>query len=280
MHRLPVTIIWAALLALVAICSIFAETTVGTAATHAMQVATSEPTNTPTARSSTPAPASRPDIPVVIDELDFGVPVGNGHQPRRLALDSRQQRLYSFNEGLSNPPEGHTISVIDLATRQIVDLIRLNNRPEPDGPLLSPLSLQVDPYRPRLYAVWGDPYGDATDSSLSIIDTNTLTIVDTLPQVQAVAPGPDRLYLASDTRLWAVEPDSLAELETRELELRQFNPSLQLNPQANRLYLRRGQPWSLEVFAADTLTPVDSYATSGEIIRTMPDPTGDRLFII
>ncbi|MFN8457019.1 MAG: hypothetical protein U0401_20530 [Anaerolineae bacterium] len=40
---------------------------------------------------------------------------------------------------------------------------------------------------------------------------DTLTIIETLPDAQAIAPGPDRLYLLSQDRLWAAHPDTLNE---------------------------------------------------------------------
>ena len=226
------------------------------------------------------AQAGEPDIPAVVDSLYFGVPAGNGDRPWRLALDSARRRLYTLNEGLAQTRQGNTISVIDLTTNQIVDLLALNNMPEPQTYPPSPLDLQLDPYRPRLYALSGDRYGDAPAPSLTIIDTDNLAIVATIPGVQAFAVGPERLYLAFQQRLWAVEAESLVEVAAQELEFRQFNSPLRLNLETNRLYLGRGQPWSVDIFAADTLAPVRSAAVNGDLAELALDAASQRLLTI
>jgi photosystem II stability/assembly factor-like uncharacterized protein/DNA-binding beta-propeller fold protein YncE len=252
----------------------------------------SEATDTPSPKSPLPTLASinplseeplavpEPGIPAVVDELYFGIAAGNGVQPDRVAADSQRRRVYSLNYGASALKEGNTISVLDLETGKIPALLKLHNMRESDFSPPDPLDLQVDPYRPRLYAVWGNRYGDVAGTALTIIDADTLTIIDTLPDVEAIAPGPDRLYLANDTRLWTVDPGSLAELEARNLDPRELNQSLLLDPRANRLYLGRGYPWSLEVFEADTLTTVNSYPIADRLINAVVDADGGRLFIL
>jgi photosystem II stability/assembly factor-like uncharacterized protein/DNA-binding beta-propeller fold protein YncE len=219
-----------------------------------------------------------PGIPRLIDQIYLGVPAGNGHTPYRVAVDSQQRRAYTLNQGLASLDRGNTISVLDLETRQVTHLIRLHNmRAEAAFPP-DPLDLQVDPYRPRLYAVWGNRYSETVDSSLTVLDADTLAIVDTLPGVEALAVGPDRLYLANDNRLWNVDPDSLVERGARALEPRTFNQPLLINPEQNRLYLGRGNPQSLEVFEADSLSPVASYAMAGRIIRAVVDTQTGRIY--
>jgi hypothetical protein len=195
--------------------------------------------NTPTVE---PGQTSDPDIPTIVDELYLGVLAGNGHRPYHVAVDGQRGRAYTLNYGIGSA--GNTISVLDLESGEVTDLIHLDNMWAEISLLPDPLDLEVDPYRPRLYAVWGDRYAEDTDSTLTIIDTDTLSIVDRVPGVEAMAPGPDRLYLANDTRLWSIDPDSLTELDARDLDNRQFNEPLLVNPQANRLYLGRGRPWS------------------------------------
>jgi photosystem II stability/assembly factor-like uncharacterized protein/DNA-binding beta-propeller fold protein YncE len=251
-----------------------------------------EATGTPSPKGSLPAVTAttpltgeplavpEPDIPAIVDELDFGIPVGNGVQPARVAVDSQRRHLYTLNYGVSALKEGNTISVLDLETGKITALLKLHNMGESDFSLPDPLDLQVDPYRPHLYAVWGSRYGDVAATVLTIIDIDTLAIIDTLPGVEAIAPGPDRLYLASDTRLWTVDPDSLVELEAHDLDSRELNLPLLLNPRADRLYLGRGYPWSLQVFEADSLTPVDSYPITDRLLNAVVDADGARLFIL
>jgi photosystem II stability/assembly factor-like uncharacterized protein len=231
--------------------------------------------NTPTAE---PDETSDPNIPTIVDELYLGIPAGNGHRPYHVAVDGQRGRAYTLNYGIG--PAGNTISVLDLESGEVTDLIHLDNMRAERSLLPDPLDLRVDPYRPRLYAVWGDRYADDTDSTLTIIDTDTLNIVDTVPGVEAMAPGPGRLYLANDTRLWSVDPESLAELEAHDLDPRKFNEPLLVNPEANRLYLGRGRPWSLEVFEADTLASMNSYSLLSQLTRGAVDVDGERLFIL
>jgi photosystem II stability/assembly factor-like uncharacterized protein len=242
---------------------------------HRVSAAKITTVNTPTTEPDT---AHQPDIPAIVDKLYLGVPVGNGHRPYHVAVDGQSGRAYTLNYGIA--PAGNTISVLDLETRQVTNLIHLDNMEAEDFSSPDPLALQVDPYRPRLYALWGDRYAETTDSTLTIIDADTLSILDTVPGVEAIAPGPDRLYLANDTRLWSLHPDTLDELETYDLDPRQFNEPLLLNSQANRLYLGRGRPWSLEVFEADTLAPVNSYALLSQLTHAIVDRGGERLFIL
>ncbi|MFN8457018.1 MAG: hypothetical protein U0401_20525 [Anaerolineae bacterium] len=98
-----------------------------------------------------------PDIPTIIDQLYFGVPAGNGHEPQWVVVDNRRGRLYTLNNGLSDTHEGNTISVIDLQTGQVTDLLRLNIPgrqsllAELHSTILSPLralDLQLDPTGP------------------------------------------------------------------------------------------------------------------------------------
>ncbi len=232
-----------------------------------------------------PQPAIEPPAPGwprLFDTLDFGLPAGNGHRPQKLALDSARRRLYTLNEGLSDRPAGNTVSVINLDTGQITGMLRLNNRPANQSFPPAPLALQQDPYRPRLYALFGDRYGGPADTSLAIIDTDTLTVVDTIAGVDAVTPGPDRLYLVADSRLWTIDPESLTELDSRPLEACQFNDTLLMFPAANRLYLQRGCPGTLQVFAADTLQPAGRYTSpsSGELLQITVDDSTQRLLVL
>ncbi len=225
--------------------------------------------------------AVEPDIPRIVDLLDFGVPAGNGVRPQKLALDSQRSRLYTLNQGLTSAGQGQTISVIDLEGGRVVALAELDNAVGPDGLAPMPLDLQLDPYRPRLYALTGDRFAEsAAANTLTIVDTETLAVVGTLPGVDAFVPGPDRLYLANESRLWAVDPDSLAELAGQALEPRQYNEPLRLDAEANRLYLGRGRPWAVDIFVAETLVPLNSYAVTGDLAELRLDPTNQRLLLV
>lgn len=227
-----------------------------------------------------------PNIPTIVDQLYLGVPAGNGHQPQRVALDSQNQRLYTFNSGLSTL-EGNTISLVDLKTNAVTGLIPLNNTPRPNSsqdtfsPPPNPLDIQVDPYRPRLYALWGDLYASPPYANLTIINRDDLTILKTLSGVMAVVPGPDRLYLANETRLWTVDPNSLSELTTTNLQPALQTSNLQrllLNPDAKRLYLGRSSV--LEVYDAATLALVNTYQAPSQLMQVAVDQANKRILVI
>ncbi len=239
------------------------------------------PASRPRFASQTP-----PDVPTIVEQLYLGVPAGNGHAPQRVAVDSESQRLFTFNNGLPEVDEGNTISVVDLKTSEVTDLIRLNNMPRQDPlqgtvSLPSPLDIQVDPYRPRLYVLWGDLYASPPYSNLTIIDLDDLTILDTLPGVLAVAPGPDRLYLADQSRLSAVDPVSGDELNATDLKSPReaSNPqSLLLSPSAKRLYLSHSP--TLESYDADTLTLVNTYTAPAQLMQAAVDEANDQVLVI
>ncbi len=227
------------------------------------------------------------DIPAIVDELDLGVPAGNGHRPQRVAVDSRRGQLYTLNEGLVELKEGNTLSIVDLITNQVTALLPLDNLPAPEQLRATfsrpnPLDLQIDPYRPRLYALTGDPYSDPPYSDLTIIDPDTQHIIDTLPGVLAVFPGPDRLYLASPTRLWAADPTTLAELAYTDLQPLPSGsqPFLLLNAAANRLYLGQRQPGILTAYTADSLATVGSYTGPTQLGEAVVDEAGQGVWLI
>lgn len=221
-----------------------------------------------------------PDLPTIVTELDLGLPAGNGYSPQRLALDSQGRRLYTLNAGLASVDSGPTVSVVDLDAGQVTALVRLGDGPAEDLFSMRPLALHLDPYRPRLYAIWGDPFDEPTTSRLSVIDTGSLAVLLTLPGVAAVAPGPDRLYLAADSRLWAVDPDSFQEQASRAIEPPARPLYLLLDPAANRLVLGQVRPANLLFYAADSLAPLNSLAAGERLIAASLDGPGRRLLVV
>ncbi len=242
-------------------------------------LSTLQPTVTPQIPETPPAPstAHASDVPQILEQLNFGLPGGNGHRPRRMAM--AEQYLYLFNEGSPAVDNGNTISVFNINTGQFTDLLQLNNRQPNANIPPAPLSLTADPYRPRLYAIWGDPFGEISDTSLSIIDTESLSIVNTLSGVEAILPAPNRLYLVNDERLWTLDPDTLSKTASQNLPPAQYNAPMRLHLEAKRLYLGRGRPWRVEIFAADSLSPVESYPLKGDLAEILVDVEDARLLI-
>ncbi len=247
------------------------------------------------APGSTRAATPPPDIPAIVDKLYLGVPAGNGYQPQRLTFDSQRQRLYTFNNGLAELDEGLTLSRFDQPTGQIAVLIRLADTRLPAQPTdlfpsnsfaPRPLAVQADPYRPRLYALWGDLYGNPPYSNLSILDTDTLAALTTLPDVRGVAAAPDRLYLVNETRLRAVYPDTLAQLaeitlpaSTAQPPSSYLQPILAVNPTTNRLYLAQSAN-TLLALDATTLAVVGRYTAPAQLMQFTVDPLTGRVLVI
>jgi DNA-binding beta-propeller fold protein YncE len=209
-----------------------------------------------------------------------GIPAGHGYGPWPLAIDARHGRLYSFNAGRSSPDDGYSISIIDLKTNQVTGLIRL------PGPIehkfaSTPLDILVDPYRPRLYALWGNRSDRSPFTSLAVIDLDTLTILDTLHDVLAVVPGPDRLYLAGPTRLWTVDPQSLQEQDSLDLSSSISTPQslLLLNPTVNRLFLGQNHN-ELAVFEATTLKLLNTYTNSAQLLQAAVDEANGWVYVV
>lgn len=215
-------------------------------------------------------------IPRIVQSLDFGVSAGNGLYPARIAVDSDRQRIYLFNHGDNR--EGNTISVFDLVLNKFVALVVLHNPGEYAPP--TPMDIKVDPYRPRLYAITGDPYTETTESEMFVIDTNTLSVVKRIPDIEAMEPGPEGLYLVRDVRLWTVDPERFVEQEAITLAYRRFNAPMLLNASLKRLYLLRADPSELVVFDSDNLDPLNTVSLTERSGHMILHQKSARLFVL
>lgn len=256
--------------------SIRSPTFVPTTSLTKTVVISSTPTTNPVPSTS----KSTPDIPAIIKQFSVGIPAGHGYGPWPLAIDAQHGRLYSFNAGRSSPDENYSISIIDLKTNWVADLIWLPGTAE--FRLSSvPIDLLVDPYRPRLYALWGNRSDRSPFTSLAVIDLDTLTILDTLHNVLTVVPGPDRLYLAGPSRLWTVDPQSFQEQDSLDLSSSTSTPQslFLLNPTVNRLYLGQNQS-ELAVFEATTLKQLNTYTSPAPLLQAAVDDTNGWVYVV
>lgn len=260
-------------------CLLLACTVLFLAASAAAPLYAADPSTGRTAQP--PTQADRANWPRVEEQIDFGVPAGNGPYPYQIAVDAPRGRVYTFNMGTN--ADGNSISVYDTRRNEIVALIPLGNPGDYSPP--TPVDLVVDPYRPRLYALTGDRYAETPATDMFIIDVENLAVVAQIAGVEAVAPGPQSLYLANDTLLWAVDPDSLAEQLRRDLESRKFNAPLRLNADVGRLYLgRSGWPGQgggeLAIFDATGLGEVDTVPLEVRPEHVILHPPTGRLFLV
>jgi photosystem II stability/assembly factor-like uncharacterized protein len=228
-----------------------------------------------------PAPTDPANWPRIVEQMDFGVPAGNGPYPYQIAVDPARHRVYTFNMGTDT--DGNSISVYDTRVKEIIALIRLDNPGAYSPP--TPIDLVVDPYRPHLYALTGDRYAEAPATDLFVFDVERLAPVGRIAGVEAVAPGPQRIYLANDMQLWTVDPDSLAEQQRRDLPPRQFNEPLLLNADLSRLYLGRGG-WAsdgggeMAIFDATDLADVDTIQFDAQPERIVLHAPSGWLFVV
>lgn len=216
------------------------------------------------------------DIPQMVTSLDFGVPTGDGLYPARIAIDSDRRRIYVFNYGENK--EGNTISVFDLTTHQFVALVTLHNSGEYAPP--TPMEIKADPYRPRLYAITGDPYAETTQAEMFVLDADTLRIVTRIPGVEAMEAGPDALYLVNDEQLWKVDAERFVEQRAIALPYHRFNNSMLLDPYRSRLYLLRADPSELLVLDPEGLDMLRTVSLMGRSGQMLLHPPSGRLFVL
>lgn len=223
----------------------------------------------PSLQVATPTPVVA--APVLVKTLDFGLSSGNGFNPRAFTIDSQQQRIYIYNNGQAQDG-GQSISTFNIQSNSFNSLHRLSSQSDGNVPQIK--SIYVDSHRSRLYALTD------YDQNLSIIDTNTMALIDTTPNVGAIAIGSEILYATLPDQLVALDPTYMIELISQKLESLAENRLLLLNEAADRLYLLRENPATLETFIASTLTPISSYAPTDEILSAVVSEADGSIYII
>ena len=232
----------------------------------------SPPTNLPALQTLT-IPTPTPDLPLLLETIDFALPPGNSYRPVAMTVDSAYRRLYTLNQG--NPADnGNTLSALNLNSGRFIDRLSLNNRTDTDQPY--PHSLTLDPYRRQLYALTEQAEGHV----LHIVDLQTEQVRHTLSEVQGFAVGAEQLYLANSRQLRAVDPTKLTNLGHVTLDLGQIDQMVLSTASLQRLYLRRQNPGAVYGFDAKTLEPVGVYETIGEVLRVEVDNANKRLLVI
>ncbi len=208
-------------------------------------------------------------------QVNLGVAVGNGYSPRYLALNDQAGLLYIFTVGLPALKQGNGLSVYDVAKEQIVRHISLNKGS------YEPLDLQFDPTVGLLYALWNDTTALNGGSQLAIVDTTSWQVVSQLPAVQVM--------VAANGLLWTVQAGELASysLKTKspvkqtQLKLPTFTQigKLAIHSATKHLYFAHNDQngWTMDIYATDTLTKLNSYFSLGEILDILP---GDKLFVV
>lgn len=208
--------------------------------------------------------------------VNLGVPAGNGATPQFLALDAQSRKLYIFSAGIPALRQGNGLSVYNLQTGQIEKHAKINRGHN------QPLNLQFEPASGLLYALWQEAFTD-TPPTLSVINAETLQVMEDIPGIQAIAAGGGQLYAATSQSLAALNPPQVADLERQRVDLPPAAPGpMAVSSAANRLYLARNANgnWSIEIFKADTLGAVASYPAEGQVLNILPLPAQDQVLAV
>jgi photosystem II stability/assembly factor-like uncharacterized protein len=231
----------------------------------------SMPTPPPT---TSPASTNNPTFEKIVN---LGVPAGNGAIPWKLALNSQARLVYILTEGLPILRQGNGISVYDIEAGEITAHVKINQ----GSP--TPLDLQFDPQASSLYVLWQEGFGDVSPT-LSVIDSELLHVVQEISGIETFAAAGSLLYTVGQDKLkvWAVEADTLTERNQASLMPADTMGPMAVNPITQRLYLTRADDniWTMEIFEADTLTPLDPYSATGSILDILPNPATGEIFVV
>jgi len=226
---------------------------------------------------NTEAQQTPPGTPQIDTVVNLGVPPGNGASPKHLALNPPARELYILSEGVPILKEGSGLSVYNIETGQITAHIKINRGDN------ETLDLQADPQAGLIYALWKERFTESRPV-LTVIQSQSLQPTQEIPEVEAFAAAGGTLYAANAEELLAVNlaNNSLAQAQKVQLPLASVTGPMAIDPAANRLYLARssGGSWRLEIFEADTLTPLTSYPADGPVLNILPQPTAGQLLLV
>lgn len=231
----------------------------------------------PALLTATPTPA--PVEPVLEQVINLGLPAGNGANPRDLALDSTTGQLYILTEGLPILQQGNGLSVYDTKQEEFTHHIKLNNGPH------TALDVQVDPIAGQVYALWQAPYPGLGRPTLTSLSTQTLQVTQELPNVQAFFAAEGLLYTleTGQLKVYAISADgTLNERQQVSVTFSDETGLLVADFAADRLYLARANSglWQIDIYTLITLTQVGAYTAQGQILRVLPNPWSEQVFVV
>jgi photosystem II stability/assembly factor-like uncharacterized protein len=242
----------------------------------ALDVSNTESTSTPTPKPITSTVIAH--NPAFEKIFNLGVPVGNSTAPQRIALNSNAGKVYIFSSGVPVLKQGNSIAVFDIETGEFTALTRINQ----GAP--RPLDLQFDAPTRRLFALWDPDYTSNLPRTLSVVDAETLNVVQEIPEIKTFAVGDGLLYTADENTLavWSSKADTFRKQKEINLTPALGRGPMAVNTTANRVYTTRftDQAITLEIFSADTLMPLNTYLPDGPILNILPNPSSGELFLV
>ena len=208
--------------------------------------------------------------------VNLGVAPGNTTTPRHLALDASRGLLYLVGDGIPQLAQGNDLSLFDIEAGEFVKHTKVAGQ-------FAPLDLQLDPASERLYLLRQAPFGSEVSPTLTIFAGQSLQLLEELPNVVAIAVADNLLYTAELDRLtrYTVEGDKLSQQSQTALPPTSEISHLAFNLAANRLYLARfdAAGWGLDIYQADTLNLISTFATEDRVTDLLPNPATQELFV-
>ncbi|MFB0536347.1 MAG: hypothetical protein ACETWR_15335, partial [Anaerolineae bacterium] len=205
-------------------------------------------------------------LSAVLTELSLGVPAGNGYYPEKMAVNPNTHLVYVHNQA----GEGGMgrVSVIDGQTNEIVATIDVGPSDYPVG------RVAVDEVSNRVYVICGD-------ETVSVINGATNEVLMTIDKVQDVAvdPAGGIVYVADNSSLRVLDGGDYHELRRTRLASSGTVDLLAVNPPADRLYLSRSSPATLDIIAASTLETITTIPLESPIQDLAVNTLTNRLYM-
>jgi len=228
---------------------------------------------TPAAITS-PAPETMPTpitqaemaLPAMLTELSLGVSAGNGYYPEKIAANPNTHRVYVHNQ--TGEGDMGRVSVIDGQANEIVATIDVGVSGSPVG------RVTVDEVFNRVYVISGD-------ETLSVISGATNEVLTTVEEAQDVAVDPTGgiVYVADNGSLRVLDSSSYHELRRTSLASSGTVDLLAVNPPADRLYLARLGPATLDIISAGTLDVITTIPLERPVQDLVVNTLTNRLYV-
>jgi DNA-binding beta-propeller fold protein YncE/photosystem II stability/assembly factor-like uncharacterized protein len=210
-------------------------------------------------------PQAETALPAVLTVLSLGVPAGNGYYPEKMAINPKTHLVYVHNQ-VGEGGMGR-VSVIDGQTDMIAATIDVGVSGSPVG------RVAVDEVSNRICVINGD-------ETLSVISGATSEVLTTIEKVQDVAVDPtgDTVYVVDSGSLRVLSGSDYHELQRTSLASETVD-LLAVNPPADRLYLTRFGPTTLDIISASTLEVITTIHLESPVQDIAVNTLTNRLYV-
>jgi photosystem II stability/assembly factor-like uncharacterized protein len=221
-------------------------------------------------------PDSQPGQLSIETVINLGVKMGDATTPRKLTTTEDSRTLFVLSEG--QPEQGNTISAFDVEKGEFVENVRINTGKN------EPLDLQFDPESGLIYALWRDRYAGARPV-LTVVNSKSMTLEQEIPEIEAFTVAGGVLYTANAEEVAAVNlsNNTIDQAERVPLATATKTGPMAISPVSNHIYLARsvdGAAWALDILDANTFALLNSYPAEGQILKILPHPTEDEIFLV